>query len=179
MPTVASTVAHNAVPVGTVIMFPSLTPPAGYLLADGSAFNATQNPGLHVLFPSDHLPDLRNQFIRGASEAGDAKGQTQHNWTTGRPHTPLTTTDPGGHSHGLSSDGSHTHVPNASAYAGGGPYQTWDASNKTGRSENTSSAGGHSHTVGSAGAHWHSTNGGGDAETAPDHVRLAFHIKAG
>lgn len=178
--TVAATVAHVGVPAGTVIMYPSLTPPAGYLLADGSAFNATQNPGLHALFPDDHLPDLRNQFIRGASAAGDTSGKTAHRWTTGRPHTAFTTDNPGNHTHGIHNDGNHSHIPTVSAYSGGGnPYQTWDASNKGGRSENTSSAGSHSHAMDGAGGHTHTINGGGDPESAPDHVRLAFMIKAG
>lgn len=52
-------------PVGIPLPWPTATPPSGWLICNGSAFNKTSCPKLASVYPSGNLPDLRAQFIRG------------------------------------------------------------------------------------------------------------------
>ncbi|MGC6028793.1 tail fiber protein [Enterobacter kobei] len=52
-------------PVGIPLPWPTATPPSGWLICNGSAFNKTSCPKLAAVYPSGNLPDLRAQFIRG------------------------------------------------------------------------------------------------------------------
>lgn len=151
-------------PVGTIIMFPSVTPPRGYLLCDGAAITAAQWPLLHTLV-GGHLPDLRDQFVRGAANQGQINGFTKHQDTTRRPRGTAfggTTQNRGSHTHRIK-----TVTDESSAGwvdGGGGGWSTTVAGNDA---------------ILPDGAHTHpfSVTSGGDAETAPKHVRLAYMIK--
>lgn len=55
----------DALPIGVPQPWPSLTPPKGWMIADGRAFDKARNPKLAVAYPSGRLPDLRGYFIRG------------------------------------------------------------------------------------------------------------------
>ena len=165
----------SGVPMGTIITHASLTPPAGYLLCDGSTIPNT--PGfdpLRNLLGANNLPDLRDQFIRGATTQQQIDGWSKHLDTTRRPRqnsfTGATNTT-GNHQHSVNTR--HSQAAADWDYMGG--YQS--GSNyklnvdPTGwNNGNVKAAGNHSHTV--------TINGGGDAETAPVHIRLAYHIKA-
>ncbi|PXB01105.1 phage tail protein [Pectobacterium carotovorum subsp. carotovorum] len=52
-------------PIGAIIMWPSVTPPDGWLELNGQKFNVTENPKLAVMFPAGQLPDYRGRFPRG------------------------------------------------------------------------------------------------------------------
>ncbi|HDT0657951.1 TPA: tail fiber protein [Enterobacter cloacae subsp. dissolvens] len=52
-------------PVGIPLPWPTATPPSGWLICNGAAFNKTTYPALGAAYPSGNLPDLRGQFIRG------------------------------------------------------------------------------------------------------------------
>ena len=52
-------------PVGIPLPWPTATPPSGWLICNGSAFNKATCPQLAAVYPSGNLPDLRAQFIRG------------------------------------------------------------------------------------------------------------------
>ncbi|WP_449543659.1 phage tail protein [Enterobacter ludwigii] len=52
-------------PVGIPLPWPTATPPSGWLICNGSAFNKTTCPHLAAAYPGGYLPDLRAQFIRG------------------------------------------------------------------------------------------------------------------
>lgn len=58
-------VAFSAYPVGAPIPWPLATPPTGFLMMTGQAFNKTTYPKLGAAYPSGVLPDLRGEFIRG------------------------------------------------------------------------------------------------------------------
>lgn len=72
---------ETAVPAGTVIHFAGMTPPTGYLAADGSAVSRTTYSRLSAVIgemygPGDgsttfNLPDLRGYFVRGSGTNGD------------------------------------------------------------------------------------------------------------
>lgn len=67
--------AAQAVPVGSIITFAGATPPAGYLVCDGSAVSRTTYAGLFAVVGTTHgvgdgsttfgLPNLTNRFIVG------------------------------------------------------------------------------------------------------------------
>ena len=52
-------------PVGVPVPWPSNTPPSGWLICNGQAFNVSAYPQLAKAYPSGRLPDLRGVFIRG------------------------------------------------------------------------------------------------------------------
>jgi microcystin-dependent protein len=84
-----------ASPVGSVVYFPSLTIPSGYLKANGATISRTTYANLFAVIGTAYgvgngsttftLPDLRGEFIRGVDDSrgvdagrviGTAQGQT-------------------------------------------------------------------------------------------------------
>ncbi|MEH0048097.1 phage tail protein [Escherichia coli] len=55
----------SALPVGVPVPWPSATPPTGWLKCNGAAFSAEEYPELAKVYPTNKLPDLRGEFIRG------------------------------------------------------------------------------------------------------------------
>ncbi|WP_342090108.1 phage tail protein [Escherichia coli] len=55
----------SALPVGIPVPWPSATPPTGWLKCNGAAFSAEKYPELAKVYPTNKLPDLRGEFIRG------------------------------------------------------------------------------------------------------------------
>ena len=52
-------------PVGFPLPWPQATPPGGWLKCNGAAFSAEEYPELAKAYPTNKLPDLRGEFIRG------------------------------------------------------------------------------------------------------------------
>ncbi len=57
------------VPVGTIIMYPSATPPDDFFVCDGSGFSATTYPRLFAVLGRASVPDMRGLFVRGHDPA--------------------------------------------------------------------------------------------------------------
>lgn len=55
----------SALPVGVPVPWPSAIPPTGWLKCNGAAFSAEEYPELAKVYPTNKLPDLRGEFIRG------------------------------------------------------------------------------------------------------------------
>ncbi|MXC67172.1 phage tail protein [Escherichia coli] len=55
----------SALPVGVPVPWPLATPPTGWLKCNGAAFSAEEYPELAKAYPTNKLPDLRGEFIRG------------------------------------------------------------------------------------------------------------------
>ncbi|MDQ8075528.1 tail fiber protein [Escherichia coli] len=55
----------SALPVGVPVPWPSATPPTGWLKCNGAPFAAENYPKLALVYPTNKLPDLRGEFIRG------------------------------------------------------------------------------------------------------------------
>ncbi|EFG2690504.1 phage tail protein [Escherichia coli] len=55
----------SALPVGVIVPWPSATPPTGWLKCNGAVFSAVEYPKLAKVYPTNKLPDLRGEFIRG------------------------------------------------------------------------------------------------------------------
>ena len=67
--------AKQITTVGSIVAYPTYQSPEGFLLCDGSNFDALQYPELYkVLGNVSKLPDLRGQFIRGANNQGNING---------------------------------------------------------------------------------------------------------
>ncbi|EPD4578329.1 phage tail protein [Escherichia coli] len=77
----------SALPVGVPVPWPSATPPTGWLKCNGAAFSAEEYPELAKTYPTNKLPDLRGEFIRGWDDGrGIDTGRALLNW---QPHTIL------------------------------------------------------------------------------------------
>lgn len=55
----------STLPVGVPVPWPSATPPTGWLKCNGAPFSAEEYPELAKAYPTNKLPDLRGEFIRG------------------------------------------------------------------------------------------------------------------
>ncbi|EFH0331503.1 phage tail protein [Escherichia coli] len=75
----------SALPVGVPVPWPSATPPTGWLKCNGAAFSSEMYPKLAKAYPTNKLPDLRGEFIRGWDDGrGVDAGRALLNW---QPHT--------------------------------------------------------------------------------------------
>ncbi|HEI6814591.1 TPA: phage tail protein [Yersinia enterocolitica] len=57
--------AQDNLPVGIPLPWPLATPPTGWIICNGQAFDKAHCPQLALAYPSGVLPDLRGLFIRG------------------------------------------------------------------------------------------------------------------
>lgn len=69
---IATVIAANAVsvavPVGTPLAWPTTTPPDGYAIMQGQAFDTAKYPKTAAAYPSGKLPDMRGQTIKGTPD---------------------------------------------------------------------------------------------------------------
>jgi len=61
----------NVLPVGSIQIWPTDTPPDGWLICDGTSFNATTYPTLNTILGGNTLPDLIGRFALGAGERNE------------------------------------------------------------------------------------------------------------
>ncbi|OKV60592.1 integrase [Escherichia coli] len=74
----------SALPVGVPVPWPSTTPPTGWLKCNGAAFSAEEYPELAKAYPTNILPDLRGEFIRGWDDGrGVDSSRTLLSWQKG------------------------------------------------------------------------------------------------
>ena len=72
----------SALPVGVPVPWPLATPPTGWMKCNGAPFSAEEYPELAKAYPTNKLPDLRGEFIRGwddgrGVDAGRTVGSAQ------------------------------------------------------------------------------------------------------
>ena len=94
----------SALPVGVPVPWPSATPPTGWLKCNGAPFSAEDYPELAKAYPTNKLPDLRGEFIRGWDDGrGVDSGRTL---LTNQEHAVIS------HNHGIPTKvGSVTNIP--------------------------------------------------------------------
>ncbi|ELS7301518.1 tail fiber protein [Escherichia coli] len=94
----------SALPVGVPVPWPSATPPTGWLKCNGAAFSAEEYPELAKAYPTNKLPDLRGEFIRGWDDGrGVDSGRTL---LTNQEHAVIS------HNHGIPTKvGAVTNIP--------------------------------------------------------------------
>ena len=140
------------VPVGTIVPWCKTSSPPGWFLCDGSTFAAGEYPELAAVLGSTQLPDLRGRFLRGWSDDSvqDVEG----------PRAPLTlqgqSTAAPTNPFKITKDVHNTNVLAAWA-AGKGVLGTYH---------------------GAIDADYTNVSRGGDAETRPKNVAIAFIMKA-
>ncbi|WP_258047547.1 phage tail protein, partial [Escherichia coli] len=131
----------EALPPGIPLPWPSDTPPDGYAIMVGQAFDKSAYPKLAVAYPSGVLPDMRGWTIKGKPATGRAvlsqeqDGIKSHTHSASASSTDLGTKTTSSFDYGTKSTnntGAHTHnfaYNNTSAYAetpgtGGGMHAT-------------------------------------------------------
>jgi hypothetical protein len=88
------------IPAGSVICYPASSIPAGWLLCSGGSYSATQYPSLFNAVrykyggqnDSFNVPDLADQFIRGASASSDV-GERQDDLLKTHQHSSASADD--------------------------------------------------------------------------------------
>ena len=103
-------------PVGTVMAYPSVTPPTGWFLSDGSAKSRTSYTDLFNVIGTTfgvgdgsttfNLPDLRGRFILGAGQGVGLASRALAAYGGEEAHS-LSASENGAHTHTL---GNHTHT---------------------------------------------------------------------
>ena len=115
-------------PVGGICMYPSATPPEGYLLCDGATITIEDYPNLYTIIGNTFnsggspppvgsfcVPDMRGRFVVGN---GQNAGDTLYNINDkgGEEVHVLTTDEVGEHTHGIVlTDEGHTHTATATS----------------------------------------------------------------
>ena len=95
---------QQAAPVGTIQMWPTSTPPTGWLICNGSSFSSGTYPDLAAILGTTTLPNFNGRFPLGVGNSG-TNGSTQHNLSSsgGEEKHQLTVNEMPSHSHGSGS----------------------------------------------------------------------------
>jgi microcystin-dependent protein len=168
--------AGSFVPTGTIFPYAGTTPPAGYLICDGSAVSKTTYAALYALITTTYgagdtnnfvLPDLRGMFVRGAGTHGSTLNGKTPSATHGAQQGDATAknglglSDPG-HQHAIQrTNGSGVNVGLAGGYIAYGSL----VSGYQGVVEPTSAS------------YTNVSLGNGDSETRPANLALTYIIK--
>ncbi|MEM6316307.1 MAG: tail fiber protein [Bacteroidota bacterium] len=94
----------NLVPIGTIQMWPTSSPPMGWLICNGSNFNASDYSQLNIVLGGNTLPNFNGRFPLGVGDSGTS-GSTNHNIGTngGEEKHTLSINEMPNHSHGAGS----------------------------------------------------------------------------
>ncbi len=152
----------DTTPIGAMIMMPTTTPISDeWLFCNGGTFSTIDYPDLAALLGSDRVPSMNTNFPRMTSNQTLIDGFGWHSWTTRTPRAGMWTTQ---------NTGSHDHQFGTikNQYDFGGSYRVM--LRNTGPEND--------YLTNYAGTHNHGNLTGGDTETAPKHIYMAFHIKA-
>jgi len=101
----SKTYGDNLFPlVGTILPYAGSTAPDGWLLCNGDSFSSSTYPELYSLIGSTTLPDLREKYLKGASNIADTK---QSSGNVG--HTHNASYSASNSSNNNSADATHAH----------------------------------------------------------------------
>ncbi|ENE1285284.1 tail fiber protein, partial [Salmonella enterica] len=147
-------IAGVNIPVGVALPWPTDTPPAGWVIMQGQAFDTSRYPKLAIAYPDGVIPDMRGWMIKGKPASGRAvlsqeqDGNKSHSHTARAQDTDLGTKTTSSFDYGTKSTnttGGHTHQ------FGSYVNSYWGDSNHTsflsGNGAWTQAAGDHAHTV--------------------------------
>ena len=168
-------------PVGAPFPWPTNTPPEGWAIMQGQAFDTQAYPHLAQAYPSGVLPDMRGQIIKGTPD-NRAVLSTESDDVKSHNHSgSATSTDLG--SKNTNSAGSHGHTLRWSRGKQGGSllyfergeyYSSYNASSNY----PIASAGAHTHTA-SLGSHSHSVtiNAAGNTENTVKNIAFNWIVR--
>lgn len=140
-PTNTFPVAGSGLPAGTIVAWPGVAPPGGWLLCDGAAVDRTEQSAIFAVIgtlygagdgvSTFNLPDLRVRAPLGVGTGvaladSDGLGEASRNTLRGHNHTHTASGSSssgtsGSHGHSVSelSDGSHSHSISGSTSTAG------------------------------------------------------------
>ncbi|EHK5869548.1 tail fiber protein [Salmonella enterica] len=187
-------IAGVNIPVGVALSWPTDTPPAGWVIMQGQAFDTSRYPKLAIAYPNGVIPDMRGWMIKGKPASGRAvlspeeDGIKSHSHTARAQDTDLGTKTTSSFDYGTKSTnttGNHTHQ------FGGYINSYWGDSNHTsfqpGNGAWTQAAGDHAHTV-YIGGHEHTmyigphghvviVDADGNAETTVKNIAFNYIVR--
>ncbi|EGC8262429.1 phage tail protein [Salmonella enterica] len=185
---------ENQLPAGVPLPWPTDTPPAGWVIMQGQAFDTSRYPKLAIAYPDGVIPDMRGWMIKGKPASGRAvlsqeqDGNKSHSHTARAQDTDLGTKTTSSFDYGTKSTnttGNHTHQ------FGGYINSYWGDSNHTsfqpGNGAWTQAAGDHAHTV-YIGGHEHTmyigphghvviVDADGNAETTVKNIAFNYIVR--
>ena len=157
---------YDPIPIGALMAFGTGQNPNGWLLCDGSTYQAAAYPELFSVIAGSilpapttfNVPDLRGDFLRArAAGVADTQLLSHVDWTTGKPKAGWSVAD---HKHsGVLNTGTNWYQLYQRT---GGNWPSESIGNdRTGETNDASIS-----------------VDGGDTETAPDHTLVDYYIKA-
>lgn len=186
----ASSAAEYLVPVGSIVSYIGATAPSGWLICDGTTFNATTYPALNTLLGGNTLPNLQLRIPMGAgaganvkTSGGDRKILTTHLPVHSHSAGTLGANTNGSHSHSgtTNPNGDHQHATTSTGYVPGSVTR-WGPSGSSANwtyDVTTGTAGNHSHSFGTSteGSHGHSISGTtGETGSATDYFQPYYAV---
>jgi microcystin-dependent protein len=173
-------------PVGSILMWPTGSAPAGWLICDGSTFNAATYPALNTVLGGNTLPDLRDRVPVGVSGTKAVKstgGSAAVTLSSGNlpSHTHTfsgTSSAAGGHSHSMSSLMKTNNAAGSGASDNGGNSTVQGTTTgrfSGGQDGSTDSVANHTHTYSGTTS---ATGSGTEFSVQNPYVALNFIIRA-
>ena len=174
-------IRDELVPVGVPFPWPTNTPPEGWVIMQGQAFDTVAYPHLALAYPAGLLPDMRGQTVKGtpdnrAALSVEADGVKSHSHTGSAVSTNLgtkTTNTAGSHNHTLRwSRG--TQGGSLNYFERGEYYSSYNASSNY----PIVAGGAHPHTV-AIGSHSHSVtiNAAGSTENTVKNIAFNWIVR--
>lgn len=183
----AFTKTDDDIPVGAVVVFPASSIPKGYLKCDGSWQLKSEYKELYAVLresceENDHsfrVPDYKGMFLRGVENPSDI-GESYED-STKMPNTPFKLDASGHHRHTTAAASGHTHkMDNAGDHdhdMAETKAKSYTINNVAAHTNTLSSEASHTPDIVESGEHTHNIIGG-DEETCPKHIMVAYLIKA-
>ncbi|EIK1433726.1 tail fiber protein [Salmonella enterica] len=187
-------IAGVNIPVGVALSWPTDTPPAGWVIMQGQAFDTSRYPKLAIAYPNGVIPDMRGWMIKGKPASGRAvlsqeqDGNKSHSHTARAQDTDLGTKTTSSFDYGTKSTnttGGHTHQFGSyvNSYWGDSNHTSFLSGNgawtqAAGDHAHTVYIGGHEHTV-YIGSHGHVVivDADGNAETTVKNIAFNYIVR--
>ncbi|EJJ5216376.1 phage tail protein [Salmonella enterica] len=145
---------ENQLPAGVPLPWPTDTPPAGWVIMQGQAFDTSRYPKLAIAYPDGVIPDMRGWMIKGKPASGRAvlspeeDGIKSHTHTARAQDTDLGTKSTSSFDYGTkgsNTTGNHNH--SAGGTYGGDSIGGSTRVQRDGNDQLTSWNGDHAHTT--------------------------------
>ncbi|EDW5846636.1 tail fiber protein [Salmonella enterica subsp. enterica serovar Minnesota] len=187
-------IAGVNIPVGVALSWPTDTPPAGWVIMQGQAFDTSRYPKLAIAYPNGVIPDMRGWMIKGKPASGRAvlspeeDGIKSHTHTARAQDTDLGTKTTSSFDYGTkptNTTGGHTHQFGSyvNSYWGDSNHTSFLSGNgawtqAAGDHAHTVYIGGHEHTV-YIGSHGHVVivDADGNAETTVKNIAFNYIVR--